>query len=240
LLSGFLFCASFHAQAASLGLDKALQQVNHGSQPQNYRKAALLGSAKALQQLPDLASGNLTVEYNAANGLFTVSGDTSVYTAPDATAYSVLTDDQFGLGTFNLSANIATNGDLLGGTVTIVGGVFDDSGTEIYPWGTLLQGNLTAFGFEAATSTNKSEFDLLFNVTGGSLASVYGSVAGVLLHTEDDSFGGSFTSGFSNRGHGAADTRMMLIPEPEPQLLVFLSVLGLCWVARWRAPLRKG
>ncbi len=82
-------------------------------------------------------------------------------------------------------------------------------------------------------------FDFEFNVTGGELASVFGSTAGTTLDTGDFTFNGSFTSSFSNGGEGVADT-LMMVPEPEPQFLVILSVFGLCWVARPRALLRKG
>ena len=216
-LSGFLFCASFHAQADLLGVD-------------------------AISTLPELASGTLAIQYTASSGLFTVSGDTSFYTAPDATGYSVTTNDWSAVGTFDLSANIATNGYLLSGTVTIVGGVRDDFDNEIYPWGTLLQGNLTAFGYQDLGTGGPDKFDFRFDVTGGALAGVYGSLGGILIDTTEESpFAGTFMSDFGNPEQvweTVGNTAM--IPEPEPQLLIILSVLGLCWVARWRAPLRKG
>ena len=94
--------------------------------------------------------------------------------------------------------------------------------------------------------TNDSAFDFEFSVTGGALTNDYGGIgatAGTTVDTGDDSFSGSFTSDFNNlhdgTGAGVGDT-VMEVPEPEPQLLVILSVLGLCWVARWRAPLRRG
>jgi len=224
LLGSFLFCMIFHAQAALLGV---------GSDPNTW------------PNVPNLYSSGLTISYDAGSHLFTASGATTDYFDPDLNDNFVL-DDYGGFlpGTFSLSATVAADGSLVSGTVTLAcaSGVYDPNydPTPIIGPGTLLQGNLTAFGFLGA-NPDRSQFDVEFNVTGGSLASVYGSEAGTVLYTEDYSFGGSFTTSFSNGGEGDADT-LMMVPEPEPQLLVImsLSVLGLCRVARWRAPLRKG
>jgi hypothetical protein len=225
LLGSFLFCMTFHAQATLLGV---------GSDPNTW------------PNVPNLYSPGLTISYDAGSQLFTVTGATSDYIDPDLNDNFVL-DDYAGFltGTFSLSATVTTSGTLVSGTVTLAcaSGVYDPGydPTPIIGPGTLLQGDLTAFGFEGASGDNRSQFDVEFNVTGGSLASVYGSKAGTVMDTGDNSFGGSFTTSFSNGGSGVADT-LMMVPEPEPQLLVVLSlsVLGLCRAARWRAPLRKG
>ena len=183
----------------------------------------------------------------ATSGLFTVTGNTTDYWDPSGND-NIVNDDYnaFTPGAFSLSATVLTNGHLVSGTVSLscTGGVYDPSYSfQILPAGTLLQGNLTAFGFQGGSEeTGYSEFDYEFNVTGGELASVYGSEAGALLSTQDFSFNGSFAANFNtdaSGNEGNADTWMM-VPEPEPFFLVILSVLGLCWVARWRAPLRKG
>ena len=207
-------------------------------------RAALLG-LDALSSNPDLFSPNLTVTvaYNASNGLFTATGETSAYTAANTNLnngdpYIVgNSNDNFNPGTFSLTATITTNGSLLSGTVTITGGVYDDSLAQVEPDGTLLlQGNITAFGFQGNASPNVDEFDFLVVVTGGAFAGQYGSSAGVLLHPGDTTFNGSFGVNFSNDGFGKADTRA--VPEPTPELLVMLSAFGLCWFVR-RAPQRK-
>jgi len=214
---------TFHAQADLLGVG---------------------GNTNVWPGVPNLASGSLQVDYNASSGLFTASGTTADY-------WDINTNDNFVVdnyndfipGTFSLSATVTTSGTLVSGTVTLAAadGVYDPTySTQILSAGTLLQGTLTAFGFQAENlALGTSQFDFEFTVTGGSLASAFGSKAGTVLYTEDYSFGGSFTTGFSNSGGGAADT-LTMIPEPEPQLLVILSVLGLWRVARRRAPLRKG
>jgi len=223
LLGGLVLCMTLHAKAALLGVG---------------------GNTNVWPALPNLLSETLTVQYTASNGLFTATGSTSDYYDPSGNDNFVLNDyNDFLPGTFSLSATVGNNGVLSSGTVTIACayGVTDpdDDPTPIYGPGTLLQGNLTAFGFEGESPTNQSQFDFEFNVTGGELAGVYGSKAATVLYTEDYSFGGSFASNFINGGEGAADT-LMMVPEPEPQSLVILSVIGLCWVARWRAALRKG
>jgi hypothetical protein len=224
LLGSLLFCMTSHTQAALLGVG---------------------GNTNKWPGIPNLFSQTLAISYNAGSGLFTASGTTSDYFDLQTNDNFVINDyDGFLPGTFSLSATVATNGTLVGGTVTIAAasGVYDPGydSTPIIGPGTLLQGNLTAFGFLAQNlSLGSSQFDFEFNVTGGSLASVYGPAAGTVMYTQDYSFNGSFTTSFNNGGAGLADT-LMMVPEPEPQLLVIMSVLGLCWVARWRASLRKG
>ncbi len=226
LLLGGLLLSMTHAQAALLGVG---------------------GNTNVWPGIPNFYSESLAISYTPqtlTSGLFTATGTTSDYIDITNQDNFVLNDlDSFTPGTFSLSATVLTNGHLVSGTVSIActDGIYDpnEDTPPMYGSGTLLQGNLTAFGFLGETSTNRSQFDVEFNVTGGELASVFGSTAGTVLYTEDYSFGGSFTTSFNNGGSGDADT-LMMVPEPEPRFLVLLSVLGLCWVARWRASLRKG
>jgi len=197
---------------------------------------------------PDLFSPNLSnslaVAFNASSGLFTATGDTAGYTAADPNLndgqpYIVGNSyDNYNPGTFSLTATIATNGSLLGGTVLITGGIYatDENLTQVEPDDTvLLQGDLIAFGFQGYTDA-PDQFDFGVAVTGGALADQYGSSAYILLHPGYTSFDNIFTVGFSNDGQGDADTRM--IPEPTSGLLVLLSLFGLCGVMR-RVPQRK-
>jgi len=190
---------------------------------------------------PDLYSANLTasltVSFNASSGLFTVSGGTSAYTPADTSLnngdpYTVSNDGGFDPGTFSLTATISTNGTLLGGTMEITGGLYDDSYNQIAPDGTvLLQGNLTAFGY-AGYNDMPDQFDFEVALTSGALMADYGGEAYILLHPGDTSFDNDFTVSFSNDGLGDADTKS--IPEPGSGLLVAVSLLGLCEVARRR------
>lgn len=215
-----------------------------GSVTSTPSQAALLG-LDALSSNPDLFSSslNVMVAYTPSNGLFTATGSTSTYQPANTNLnngdpYSVLnSNDSFNPGTFSLTATISTNGVFLGGTVTIAGGVYDDSFSQIEPDDTVLfQGNLTAYGYQGNASPTPDEFDFLVSITGGALAGDYGPLAGVLLHPGNTTFNGTFDVNFSNGGLGTADTRA--VPEPNPELLVVLSAFGLYWLGR-RAPQRR-
>lgn len=197
-------------------------------------RGALLGIVAQAHTNPDLFSPNLTVTYTASNGLFKVTGDTSAYTLPNGSGPDDVTDvtSGFSPGSFTLSATIGTNGVFSSGSLTISGAIDALS----IPASTLLQGTITAFGFLGNSSPTPDEFDFRFNVTGGALASAFGSVGGTLLHPGNTPFNNSFTSSFSNDGFGTADTKA--VPEPSSALLVVMSLLGLCGVVR-RMPLRK-
>jgi hypothetical protein len=225
-------------------------------------RAALLGvesNPNVWANVPNMFSSFLTVDYSLqtpTTGLLTASGVTSDYWDPfgptgPVPPYGNPGNDnpvfnswdpvsQIGTpGSFNLSVYVTTSGALLSGTVSITAaaGVWDAATwtNQILPAGTLLEGNLTAFGFLGAIpDTNWGAFDFTFNVTGGELADVYGPNAGTLLDTQDFVFDGSFTSNFITHGDGVADT-VMPVPEPGSQLLMVFSVLGLGWGAQRRA-----
>jgi hypothetical protein len=201
-------------------------------------QAALLGLDSSLSPLPDLYSPTLQISYNATTNGFNVTGFTGQY--DDGTGPYNVTDGTgpFGdAGTFNLYAQINNSGTLVGGTVEIKGEITDLS----IAYGVLLKGTLTQFGYQDGGAGNADQFEFLFTVTGGSLASAYGSVAGSIINTsENTAFNGSFSSNFDNSAFSnetAADSRP-LVPEPSTGLLVTFSVFALGWVVR-RVPLRK-
>jgi len=228
----------------------------------SYAQGALLGVNLGTNGLwaadPDLNSNPLQVSYSLitpTSGVLTVTGSTGGYTDPSTNVdvgyeYQpdyVVNDAGFDEGTFSLSATITTNGTLLGGNMSIgcAYGVYDPGATTLlYGPGILLQGKLFAFGFQAgnALHSTDSKFDFEFSVTGGTFSNAFGGIgwtSGTTLDTGDFSFDGSFTAGFENGGSGFADT-VEAVPEPEPQFLVILSLLGLCWVVRLWATMRKG
>ena len=192
--------------------------------------ATLLGLDTLLQENPDLFSPNLTANLTVAfsDGVLTVTGATGLYTPPAGGDPLNVTDGGTppfaGPGTFSLSALISTSGVLESGSLTISGAIDDLT----IPLGVLLSGDITAFGYQASTSSESLDFDFLFAVTGGSLAADYGPVGGTLMY--GTSFNGSFTSDFTNDGNGLADTRA--IPEPSSVLLVVMSLLGLGFARR--------
>lgn len=198
-------------------------------------QAALLGLDGLLEPYPDLKSDFLNVTYTNSTSMFEAVGTTSAYD-PDSVTDYIVTDGGFNPGSCTLTAQIDGSGNLLSGTISISGAVVDQDFNELIPFGVLLQGTLTQFGFLDG-GAQPDKFDFLFDVTGGSLAGDYGSVAGTILGMQSTSFV-NFSGNFSNSGIGVADTRMMVVPEPSTWLLVSFSVLALGWFVR-RAPLCK-
>ena len=76
---------------------------------------------------------------------------------------------------------------LIGGTIASLG----------FSSGTLLTGDLTAFGF---LNAGGDPLEFLFGVTGGDAASHFGPVVGIRL--SNSGFTGTFASNFKNTGNG--------------------------------------
>lgn len=151
------------------------------------------------QAFPDIYSNFTSTSYNAASGAFTAEGWSSSLTTTGGFYDSIF-------GTFVLSATIDNDGNLVGGTIEITGSI----AALGYNSGTLLTGNLTAFGFQ----TNGSQtFEFLFDVTGGDAASIFGPVGGVILH--DTGFAGSFDASFNTQMLASSDTfTVQVVPLP--------------------------
>jgi hypothetical protein len=208
--------------------------------------AALLGLSSQMSEYPDLYSSILTASFtlsgSGTDGVLAVNGSTSEYTTTALAAIPDFDDvydaGEDGPGSFTLTATVKTNGVLESGSFSISGQLVDDgTGDPVLPFGVLLQGTITAFGYQANTSPESEDFDIKYTVTGGALAGDYGATAGTLLY--GTSFGGSFTSNFNTDGDNFSsysDTKA--IPEPSSILLVVTSLLGLCGVVR-RMPVRK-
>ena len=182
----------------------------------------LLGSAPAmaaplgltLADTPDIVSGFIDVNYDAGSNALSADGFALQLDAPGINAIAG--------GLFDLDAVIDNAGNLVGGSFSIFGTI---AGLG-FNSGTLLTGNLTAFGFPDAGG-NPLEF--LFTVTGGDAAALFGADGGMILG--QTGFGGDWGSDFDNlisgipgTGQGSADTAAM--PASEPGIL-FLQALGL-------------
>ena len=189
----------------------------------------LLGSAAQAAPLdllladsPDIFSSGINVDYTAITGDFTATGTASTFEG-DGVAPAVLITG----GTFDLTASIDNSGVLSGGTLTI-GGTIPSLG--VGP-GSLLTGTLTSLGFPTSGSGDPLEF--LFDVTGGDLASFYGTSGGIIL--TESGFIGGFATDFSNVPFtGVADTGTV-VPVPAAAWLFGSGLLGLAGIARRRS-----
>ena len=168
-----------------------------------------------LNPYPDIFSSFITTDYDAGTDLFTASG--WALTLDDDGAGGV--ENIIG-GTFDLDATISNSGVFSSGTLSIGGTV----ATLGFNSGTLLTGNLTAFGFGGANDP----FEFLFDVTGGDAASLYGSTGLVLLH--ESGFSGNFVSG-TWTSTAIADTGTP-VPEPASMLPLLGGLIGLAGFRR--------
>ena len=175
-----------------------------------------------LLEFPDIVSGFIDVTYDAGTDSFGANGfafelDDDGVGVPEAIAD----------GSFNLSALINDSGLLASGTLDI-GGTVAALG---FSSGTLLTGNLNAFGFPNAGG---DPLEFLFEVTGGDAAGLYGgvgSIGGIIL-SGGTGFTGDFTTDFSGSGTAVADVAP--IPLPAAVWLFGSGLLGLVGVSRRR------
>ena len=187
------------------------------------------------QGLPDIASFNIEIDYDAGTDLFTADGDPQLYTTGTDTYDILSTEDAL----FDLDAVIDDSGVLQSGTLTITGNV--DRSPD-YPSGTLLSVNLTDFGFNEPGPSNGGNvapvFEFVGVATGGVLFSEMkgkGNQVGIILTSFQDNFTGEFDVSYRNyngvAADGQADTFRMV---PEPASLSLLLAGALTLVARRR------
>ena len=185
------------------------------------------------QGLPDIASFNIAIDYDAGTDQFTADGDPQLYTTGKGTY------DIWPGGLFHLDAVIDDTGVLQSGTLTITGNV--DRSPD-YPSGTLLSVNLTDFGFNEPGPSNGGNvapvFEFVGVATGGVLFSEMkgkGNQVGIILTSFQDNFTGEFDVSYRNyngvAADGQADTFRMV---PEPASLSLLLAGALTLVARRR------
>lgn len=166
---------------------------------------------------PDIFSSFITVDYLAGSGVLTASGF----------ANNLLTGgalNPIAGGSFDLSASIDNTGVLSGGTLAI-GGTIAGLG---FNSGTLLTGNLTAFGFDALGG---DPLEFLFTATSGDALGLYSGLGGIIL--SGTGFGGSFNSDFASAAFSAmADVGV--VPVPAAVWLFGSALLGLIGYNRRR------
>ena len=166
-----------------------------------------------LTSAPDIFSGFIDVTYNASSDQFLAQGFSLKYNDGAAT-------NDINNGNFNITATIDGAGNASTGSLLITGTVQN----TIYS-GVLLTGSVSAFGFR---NTGGDPFEFKFNITGGSLAPVFGAQVGLILEAHS-TFNGSFASNFNNllgdtpgTGSGTSDVAPV-IPEPSTKFLVVLA-----------------
>jgi hypothetical protein len=209
--------------------------------------ATLLGSSSraalirpdAVYAFPDVAAGfNGTVTYNydgsSQKGQF-VMANTPYLLSLAGTPLSEFNVTPTGSGirqqtlslTLNSQGNLdptANNSYSLYGKVVV--------GQNTYS-GLLLQGTATAFGFQNLTASGvqgQNIFDVNLNITGGALASLFGSSAYLRLQSDASStFAGGFGQSFSAydvQSSTYGNPNVNPAPVPEPSTLVVILACG--------------
>jgi hypothetical protein len=172
-----------------------------------------------LLDTPDIVSSFIDVNYDAAGDTFSANGFALELDDDGSVPAEAITG-----GTFDLTAFIDGSGSLSSGSLTI-GGTVASLG---FNSGTLLTGNLTAFGFP---DLGGDPLEFLFDVTGGDAAGLYGAIGGILL-TGGTGFTGDFTVDFL--GDGSAVSNVAPVPLPAAVWLFGAGLLGLVGVGRNR------
>jgi hypothetical protein len=190
---------------------------------------------------PDLASGG-TIDYDSGTGTFTlVDNNVMTLTPPPGTGFEFITDDvgSFGAASYSLVANFV-GGVFQNGTVTVTGKAY--SGNTDWISGTIVQADLSAFGFSGVGQAVVFEFGMA-NVTGDMAA--FGSSGGIIAASFDLVDGSSnpiigdwdpldnndptyFLSDFS----GTASSVDTFVPVPAAVWLFGSAILGLVGLAR--------
>lgn len=178
------------------------------------------------EEFPDLFITFVDVSYTTGS-----PGTLSV--VPGLFGSTVQLDDGSSLYTLTgpgigLSANIDSSGVFSGGSFFVDG----TNSVLGFNSGTLLTGNLIAFGFPDNLAQSQL-FEFLFTVTGGDAANLYlGNGATAYIAFPSEPFNGSFDLSFASNSLFGTGPVNILIPEPSTAVLVGLGFLGLLAAAR--------
>ncbi len=213
--------------------------------------AALLrpNDTRAYPDVTAFANGSQTYTYDAKSqtGVFQLSNVPFLLTS-GTTASGGFLESNIGATSSNIQSETLTavldkNGNLVSsaqnsfqvyGTVTIAGQTYT---------GLLLSGTPTAFGSQTLKPlvNNEDLFDLTLKITGGTLASLYGSDAYVRVTSEANStFDGVFTNAFSsekvltNTHPVAVLNPASAVPEPAALFVLLACGAGLFYRGRRR------
>ncbi len=178
-------------------------------------KADLLGVSPSYPQINYVNTDTSAISYDPATGMLTINAlpYDILYSETDMGSMIVSNNNlQIQLGTDGTMLS-GTNGFLLTGQFThIVGGV-----TNTYS-GTLLQGDVTAFGSQA--NGGSAQFDFVIHLTGGLIQSDFNcaNTFAIEMSSEVSTFTGDFTVPFngSSKGFcGPEDTTPPVITCPD-------------------------
>jgi hypothetical protein len=190
--------------------------------------AAPLGLTMAA---PDIFSNNVLFNFDIepdGDRVFTATGEVN------GADLGALGFSMYEGGTYTLSAIIDPVTQAATGNIRLSGAVF---GSGLAP-DTLLEGNITRFGYATATNNpatpdDSGEFQFVFDVTDGELMPIFGPQGGTSLGVSVISAGWNFSTPFS--GLTVADT--VAVPEP---LAVSLMAFGAGAAMAWRRRTRRG
>lgn len=166
-----------------------------------------------LQDTPDILSGFIAVNYNAATDAFNADGFALQIDFPALRGVAVPISD----GIFTIDAVIDGDGNFSSGGLVISGVVADERGLSNT---VLIAGTLVALGFPSA-DRGAGALEFLFDITGGSLADLFGPQAGVIL--TEHGFAG-WSQSWENDFNGASDTAP---PVPAPFTAALFAGAGL-------------
>jgi hypothetical protein len=179
---------------------------------------AQAGLITYIQQAPDITTYYPAVAYNAGTMMFTAT----------SAGLDFFNNNTITGGAYMVSATITNSGVVTSGSLNITG-TYGSYGSTGNP---LLTGTLTHV--YSMDPPGGNQFQLMFDVTGGDMASLFGSNVMSLLYAGTTGFNGTFGSSFNNTGHTTSATidtfSVPGTPIPEPATVV-LMLTGGAWMA---------